>query len=45
MTAISLKAKMCKVENKITHHDKYITTSEFNKLTAEIFTARLKQGS
>ena len=38
---------MCKVkvENKITHHDKYITTSEFNKLTAEIFTARLKQGN
>ena len=25
------------------HHDKYITTPEFNKLTAENFAARLKQ--
>ena len=24
-------------------HDKYITTQEFNKLTSENFTARLKQ--
>ena len=31
------------VENKIPDHSKYITTPEFNKLTAEKFTARLKQ--
>ena len=45
MTATVFNAKMCKVENKIPHHGKYITTSEFNKLEAEIFTARLKQGN
>ena len=33
------------VENKITDHSKYITTSEFNKLTAENYTARLKQSN
>ena len=33
------------VENKITAHSKYITTPEFNKLTAEIFTARLAQAN
>ena len=26
-------------------HDKYITTQEFNKLTAQIFAARLKQAN
>ena len=26
-------------------HDKYITTKEFNKLTSENFTARLKQAN
>ena len=26
-------------------HDKYITTQEFNKLTSENFTARLKQAN
>ena len=32
------------IEKKITdyNYDKYITTQEFNKLTAENFTARLK---
>ena len=34
-----------KVENKIHNHDKYITTPEFDKLTAEKFTARLKQAN
>ena len=29
--------------NKILNHDKYITTPEFNKLTAEIFAATLRQ--
>ena len=27
------------------NHDKYITTPEFNKLTAESFAARLKQAN
>ena len=31
------------VENKIPDHAKYITTPEFNKLTAQYFAARLKQ--
>ena len=37
--------KISEIENKITtnhDHDKYITTQEFNKLTSENFTARLK---
>ena len=37
--------KWIKIENKIATdqcHDKYITTQEFNKLTSENFTARLK---
>ena len=33
------------VENKIPNHDKYVTTTEFNKSTAENFTARLKQAN
>ena len=35
------------IENKITDHDlaKYITTQEFNKLTAETFKKRLKQAN
>ena len=37
--------KVDKIEKKITdhNHDKYITTPEFNKLTAENFAARLAQ--
>ena len=36
--------KINKTEQKITNHnhDKYITTSEFNKVTTENFAARLK---
>ena len=34
---------MSKVENKIPNHDDYITTPEFNRLTAENFTAWLTQ--
>ena len=30
-------------ENKIPDHSKHINTAEFNKLTAENFTARLNQ--
>ena len=38
-----LNTKIREIENKINDHDhaKYITTQEFNKLTADIFTARL----
>ena len=33
------------VENKIPDHNKYITTYEFNKLTAQNFAARLAQAN
>ena len=45
MTTAVLNTKISEVENKIPNHDKYITTPEFNKLTAENFTARLKQAN
>ena len=37
--------KINEIEKKITdhNHDKYITTAEFHKLTAENFASRLKQ--
>ena len=38
-------AKVVAIEKKIPDHDKYITTTEFNKLTTEIFPERLKQAS
>ena len=39
--------KLSELENKLSDHncDKYITTPEFNKLTAENFAARLKQAN
>ena len=40
--------KICEIENNITtdhDHDKYITTQEFSKLTADKFTARLGQAN
>ena len=40
--------KISEIENKITSdhdHDKHITTQEFNKLTSENITARLKQAN
>ena len=40
--------KISEIENKITSdhdHDKDITTQEFNKLTSENITARLKQAN
>ena len=39
--------KINEIENKITDHDhdKYFTTQEFNKLTSDNFTARLKQAN
>ena len=45
MTTTVLNTKICEVENKIPNHNKYITTPEFNKLTAELFAARLKQAN
>ena len=40
-------AKFTEIENKLTDHnnDKYITTSEFNKLTVENFAARLNEAN
>ena len=39
--------KISKIKNKVSGHghDKYITISEFNKLTTENFTARLAQAN
>ena len=39
--------KITEIENKLTdhNHDEYITTPEFNKLTAENFPARLAQAN
>ena len=45
VTTTALNTKISKVKNKIPNHDKYITISEFNKITAEDFTARLKQAN
>ena len=42
VTTTVLNTKISEVENKTRDNSKYITTQEFNKLTAEIFTARLK---
>ena len=42
MTTTVLNTKIGEVQNKICDHAKYITTAEFNKLTAET-SARLKQ--
>ena len=40
-------AKISEIEKKVADHDhdKYITTPEFNKLTAEFFAARLAQAN
>ena len=43
MTTTILNTKISKVEGKIPCNSKYITTQEFNMLTAENFAARLKQ--
>ena len=41
------KKKIIEIENKLTdhNHDKYIDTSEFNKLAADVFNARLAQAN
>ena len=43
VTTTVLNTKISEVENKIPNLAKHITTPEFNKLTGENFTARLKQ--
>ena len=43
VTTTVLNTKIGEVENKVPDHAKYIATSEFNKLTADNFPARLKQ--
>ena len=45
VNATVLNTKIGEVENKIPHHVKYITTPEFNKLTAENFATRLKKAN
>ena len=46
-TTTDYNIKITETENKLTDHDhdKYITTPEFNKVTAENFAARLKQAN
>ena len=43
MTTTALNTKISEAENKISDSSKYITTHEFNKLTAEHLAAGLKQ--
>ena len=38
-----MNKKIVEVENEIPHNSKFITPQEFDKLTAEYFTSRLKQ--
>ena len=40
-----MNAKTSELENKTPDHTKYITTTEFNKLTEEHFKERLKQAN
>ena len=44
---IDYKTKISEIKNKIKDedHDKYVTTPEFNKSTAENFAARIAQAS
>ena len=44
-TTTVLITKIGEVENRIPDHAKYITTQEFNKLTAENFKERLKEAN
>ena len=43
MTTTVLNTKISEFENKISNKSKYITTPEFNKLTAENFAARCRE--
>ena len=42
MATTVLNTKISEIENKVPDHAKYITTQEFDKLTAENFKERLK---
>ena len=44
---IDYDTKICELEKELTDHkhDKYVTTPEFNKLTAENFAATLAQAN
>ena len=39
--------KITEIDNKLNNHnhDKYIDTSEFNKIAADVFNARIAQGN
>ena len=43
VTTTILNTKISKVDEKVPYNSQYITTQEFNMLTAEKFAARLKQ--
>ena len=43
VTRTVLNTKISEADNKIPDNSKYVTTDNFNKLTAEDFAARLKQ--
>ena len=45
MSTTVLNTKISEVKNEIPDNSKYITTQEYNKLTAESFEARLKQAN
>ena len=45
ITNLTTTTALTAVENKISDHSKYITTPDFNKLTAENFAARLAQAN
>ena len=45
ITNLATTTALTAFENKIPDHSKYITTPEFNKLTAENIAARLKQAN
>ena len=45
MTTTVHSTKISEVKNKIPDHARYITTSEFDKLTTEKFTTRLQPGN
>ena len=45
VTNLATPNALTAIQNKIPDHSKYTTTAEFNKLTAEKFTAKLKQAN
>ena len=44
-TNLATNTVLIDVENKIPDHSTYLTTPEFNKLTAQVCTTRLKQAN